>query len=202
VAGIGLLRTVPAEARSVTAGEQLIPGILAGDEAAIEGLRRLVSRLCRRADEDDVQEAFVSTWRAVVEGRLRNRQALGGYAVIAVRNLQLQRMAREKRERETEVEWQPPVRTPEQTLLTREHARRMRDALARLRPIDREILKRSYLDEQDADEICAAMRLDAMQFHRARWRARERLAALLRGRAAQRAETTDAELIAQIREAA
>jgi RNA polymerase sigma-70 factor (ECF subfamily) len=56
------------------------------------------------------------------------------------------------------------------------NARLVRQVLAGLgSPRDREVLVRFYLDEQDKDEICAALGLTALQFNQVIFRARERM---------------------------
>ena len=49
-------------------------------------------------------------------------------------------------------------------LEVKEQARLMKDGLQRLKPVEREILTRFYLQEQSREEICTAMNLTETQF--------------------------------------
>ena len=76
----------------------------------------------------------------------------------------------------------PALDNPVERLGSEQLAGLLRKLLAQL-PVarDREILVRFYLEEQDKDEVCRGLGIDASHFHRVVFRARERFRALLDG---------------------
>lgn len=168
--------------------------IAAGDRAAEaefvrrfeRGVRALVRRRCRPGDaiaDDLAQDVLARVLERLRAGAIRDAAALPGYvqaAIVYTTSAEYRtRRAIEPLER---IEGLPSQENPQERVASGQLAALLRTALAQL-PVarDREILERFYLHEQDKDEVCRQLGIDASHFHRVVFRARERLRQLLAG---------------------
>lgn len=173
----------------------LVARIAAGDATAeaqfvrehARGVRALVRRKARAGDpnvDDYCQDVLHNVLMALRRGELRDPAALGGY----VRNAVIFTVQAEYRRRQRRGEdgaaidveqiasGDDPARVTQRAQLAAAV-----DRLIGELPVerDRELLRRHYRDEQDVDEVCAALGIELSHFRRVAHRARERLRELL-----------------------
>jgi RNA polymerase sigma-70 factor (ECF subfamily) len=157
------------------------------------GVQVLVRRHCRPNDpvvDDLAQEVLVDVLQRLREGALRDGDALPGYlrnAAVFAAQAEYRRRARRG---ETGIAVDPDSLDarngggdvdPALGAQREQLARQVRQLLAETgTPRDREILRRFYLQEQERDEICAALGIEPDHFRRVLFRARERFATLAR----------------------
>ncbi len=158
-------------------------------ERFLPGVRALVRRHARPGDpivEDLTQDVFSHLIPRLREGALHDPVALPAYirsTVVLTVQAEYRRRGRRGQNQESvdpdtlESSEDPPSAVDQAHLHQRMHA--LIDALPTAR--DRELLRRFYLDEQDRDEVCAALGVGLDHFHRVLHRARQRLKALLSG---------------------
>jgi RNA polymerase sigma-70 factor, ECF subfamily len=161
---------------------ELVARIRSGDsEAEAEFVRRYlrgVGIIVRHASsdhsacEDLVQDTLRMAIEKIRAGAVRDPERLSGFVASLARNLVVEH-ARRTKARETAAgdhvgDVPDPAVGPLDQLLQDEQ-----DAIVR-RLLDRAILRRYYLDEQDKDEICAALGLTREHFTRVLFRARQR----------------------------
>lgn len=172
----------------------VVARIAAGDRAAeahfvssyLRGVRALVRRRCRPGDpavEDLVQDVLSRVLERLRAGAIRDAAALPAYvqATIAYATNAEYRMRRPAEGIEA-IEDLPAIDNPADQLDSSRRASLLRNLLAQLPvPRDREILVRFYLEEQDKDEVCRSLGIEASHFHRVVFRARERFRQLLDG---------------------
>ncbi len=172
----------------------LVARIAAGDRAAeahfvstyLRGVRALVRRRCRPNDpavEDLVQDVLSRVLERLRAGAIRDAAALPAYvqATIAYATNAEYRMRRPAEGMEAIADL-PASDNPAEQLDSSRRAAILRRLLAQLPvPRDREILVRFYLEEQDKDEVCRSLGIEASHFHRVVFRARERFRQLLDG---------------------
>jgi RNA polymerase sigma-70 factor, ECF subfamily len=133
----------------------------------------------RSAWEDLTQDTLRLAIEKVRAGDVRDPERLSGFVASLARNLVVEH-ARRTKARETAAGdnaggVQDTAAGPLDRLLQDERdaiVRRLLDELPTER--DRAILRRYYLDEQDKDEICAALGLTREHFTRVLFRARQR----------------------------
>lgn len=153
------------------------------------GVRALVRRHCRPnepAVDDLVQDVLEAVLRAVRNGSVLDEQALPGYVrgtVVFTVQAYYRKRARRGEDTSRDVGEQELAdhRDPQREAERTRTAAAVHRLLAEL-PVerDREILRRFYLHEQDREEVCMALGIEAGHFHRVLHRARERLRVLLR----------------------
>jgi RNA polymerase sigma-70 factor (ECF subfamily) len=177
------------------ADDGLVARIARGDAAAETqfvreygpGVRALVRRKARAGDpnvDDYCQDVLHNVLLALRRGELRDPAALGGY----VRNAVVFTVQAEYRKRARRGEDGPAIDVdqlasgddPARATQRLQLAQAVDRLVAEL-PVerDRELLRRHYRDEQDVDEVCAALGIELSHFRRVAHRARERLRVLL-----------------------
>lgn len=174
--------------------EQLVSRIQAGEDAAMEdlykllngGIRYLVCRQLGPQDIDDkINDIFLIVVEAIRRGDLREPARLMGFVRTVVRRQIAGYIETAVAARSTTVpldtdapahsaEMRQQVRVwntmadrkhnPEQALALKEKAALIKAALDEMRPRDREILTRFYLDEIPWRQICEEMNLSPQQF--------------------------------------
>jgi len=168
---------------------ELVGRIQAGDqEAEAEFVRRylrgvgiIIRHACsdRSACEDLTQDTLRIALEKIRAGAVRDPERLSGFVASLARNLTIEHARKAKANESPAGEEAGDVRDPaagplEQLLQDERDAivRHLLDELPTER--DRAILRRYYLDEQDKDEICAALGLTREHFTRVLFRARQR----------------------------
>lgn len=182
------------EPMTVTTGVEtdLVARIARGDRAAESefvgrferGVRALVRRHCRPGDpivDDLVQDVLAGVIERLRAGAIHDSAALPGYVqAAAVYATTAEYRRRRPTQSVSTIENLPDSDSPTARLDATQLATMLRALLAEM-PVarDRAILARFYLDEQDKDQVCAALGIDPAHFHRVVFRARERFRALL-----------------------
>lgn len=172
----------------------LVARIAAGDRAAethfittyLRGVRALVRRRCRPNDpsvEDLVQDVLSRVLERLRAGAIRDAAALPAYVQAAIAYAtNAEYRTRRPIEGIEAIADLPASDNPAEQLDSSRRAAILRNLLAQLPvPRDREILVRFYLEEQDKDEVCRSLGIEASHFHRVVFRARERFRQLLDG---------------------
>src|SRR5690348_14791735 len=148
------------------------------------GVRVLVRRHCRPNDpivDDLAQDVLARVLERLRAGAIRDAAALPAYVqATIVHTTSAEYRARRATEGTTAIDDMPAPDNPVERVGAEQLAAILRKVLAQL-PVarDREILVRFYLDEQDKDEVCRSLGIDAAHFHRVVFRARERFRDLL-----------------------
>jgi len=177
---------------SVVAPTDLVERIAAGDRRAEHdfvrqyerGVRALVRRHCRPNDpivDDLAQDVLARVLERLRAGAIRDAAALPAYVqATIVHTTSAEYRARRATEGTTAIDDMPAPDNPVERVGAEQLAAILRKVLAQL-PVarDREILVHFYLDEQDKDEVCRSLGIDAAHFHRVVFRARERFRDLL-----------------------
>lgn len=170
----------------------LVARIAAGDRAAEtefvrtfeRGVRALVRRRCRPADpiaEDLAQDVLARVLERLRAGAIRDAAALPAYIqATIVYTTSAEYRGRRPTESAAVIDDLPSSDNPVERIASDQLAALLRSLLTEL-PVarDREILARFYLDEQDKDDVCRQLGIDASHFHRVVFRARERFRQLL-----------------------
>lgn len=176
-----------------TAPGDLVARIAAGDRRAEHdfvrqyerGVRALVRRRCRPNDpvvDDLAQDVLARVLERLRAGAIRDAAALPAYVQSTiVYATSAEYRTRRSTDSATLIEDMPAPDNPVERLGSEQLAAMLRELLKQL-PVarDREVLVRFYLDEQDKDEVCRSLGIDASHFHRVVFRARERFRELLR----------------------
>ena|GEM_PF-678445 len=150
------------------------------------GLRALIMRRVRDPDvaADILQDAAVTTLEKLRRGEIAHPENVGGFLYrVALNHLRNHRRKdrtgvssaeelEELRGPEEDADWDR-VGRPEWAAA----ARRLLDEMPSAR--DRDVLRRFYLNDEDKDQICAALHLSAEHFNRVIFRARNRFRELL-----------------------
>ena len=169
------------------------------------GLRSYMFRKRAPDGEDLAQNAFLAAVAAIQKGELRDPNRLVSFVLGVARNIAAAAIADmvKSRDRNRTImeqsvigghlvsrhqnqafDQQYSVATPlpnaEHSLLNRERTQMMARALSKLRPKEREILDRFYLQEQICQRICAEMNLSETQYRLLKSRAKAHLAILVR----------------------
>jgi RNA polymerase sigma-70 factor, ECF subfamily len=158
-----------------------------GGETGMEQLYRVFSRglryyLVRQLGahdfEDKMHEIFLITVRAIHNGEIRQPECLPGF-IRTVAHRQVAGYIEDRvyaRRREADMSSGVYVvdrhHTPEQEALLREKTELMKKALGKLKPHQREVLVRFYLQEQRPESICREMNLTETQFRLIKSRAK------------------------------
>jgi RNA polymerase sigma factor (sigma-70 family) len=171
--------------------EQIRRGDIAGQEAlyaALSGGARLfLRRRTGREDVDDlVHDVFLTVTEAIQNGQLRQPERLMGF----VRTI-LQRTAsshRQPRRPTLPLDSQPdaclrePQPDPEESSIQQQKNEIMHQVLGELRPRERDILRRFYVDEEPETNIRREMKLTPTQFRLMKSRAKIRFTELVKRR--------------------
>lgn len=159
------------------------------------GVRIIALRSLGDADvaQDVVQETLERALRALAEGRLRDRGALGGFVRAIARHV----IADELRSRNRVVPLDPSVdvpsagRDPLEALVSAEDADSVRAAVARLSLADRRVIELSYVDGLTPAAVAERLGEPRARVRKRKSRALERLrAALSRASARHESGTT------------
>lgn len=151
------------------------------------GVRALVRRHARPREpaiDDLSQEVLRQVLEALRRGDLRDAAALPTYVRSTVVNaVRAEYRRRERRDHDSApdvLDHIPAADDPAAATQRVQLARAVRELLAEL-PVerDRQLLRRFYLDEDDANTVCADLGIEASHFRRVAHRARERLRELL-----------------------
>ncbi len=168
---------------------ELVGRIRSGDRDAeaefveryLRGVGIIIRHSCsdRSACDVLIQDTLRIAIEKIRAGAVRDPERLSGFVASLARNLVIEharrRKGRENRGEEDASGVRDPAAGPLDQLLRDERdaiVRRLLDELPTER--DRAILRRYYLDEQDKDEICAALGLTREHFTRVLFRARKR----------------------------
>lgn len=178
------------EVQGAETAKVIVALIRQGDQRGEEMLYSLLSRgmkfmAIRKLGPEDGLDCFHDTMlvliRRIREGALQEAAALFGYArTILVREISEQL---EKRRRVSMVDdfdavsfaIADPQASPEATLEAGQRVTAMRRSLLALRPKEREILTRFYLQEESAEKIQQEMNLTATQFRLLKSRSKQKL---------------------------
>ncbi len=129
--------------------------------------------------EEQLHDTFLEITEAIRAGRLRNPESLIRYAAVILRR-KAATCRRPEQELTAAVELAADERlSPESLLLEQERMSRVRAALLKLRPIDRELIRRFYVDVQTQERICAELNLTEAQFRNRKSRAKAKLVAAI-----------------------
>lgn len=173
----------------------LVERISAGDRAAetemVQRYSRGLSYVLRGRThdvslaEDLAQDTFRIALERLRKGSIDQPESLAGFLYSTGRNLLIAHQRKEWRRAtvsDTEAVDRVPdeSRSPYQNVSQAQAARLVRQLLDEL-PVsrDREILLRTYLQDQDKEEVCQALGLDSLHFNRVLHRARQRFRQLL-----------------------
>jgi RNA polymerase sigma factor (sigma-70 family) len=177
---------------------ELAEGVAAGLASAENALFQTLNRSARpffllhlgpqHADEL-IPELFMTVLQSIRAGKVRDMQCLTGYVAIITRRMVARTIrkistARSREQSADGLSLRDRSCNPEQERQRNEALDLMRIVLGELTPQSREILRRFYLDEEPAEQICREMGLTADQFRLLKWRAKERFAALAKKRLA------------------
>jgi RNA polymerase sigma factor (sigma-70 family) len=170
--------------------EHLVKGIQSKDAAAFEkfyeifapGIRFFATRQLQDQDAaaDCSSQCLMLALEGIGEGRLREPAAIAGYIWGILRNLIRKTIAVRiaDRERQTDhvIELLPgKTVSPENQAILSQQQQNVRKALAVMRPMAREILRRFYLDGSSATEIQKDLGLTPTQFRLIKNRAKATL---------------------------
>jgi RNA polymerase sigma-70 factor, ECF subfamily len=177
------------------ASAEIVQRIGAGDRIAETEMVRRYSRglsyvLRRRTHdislaEDLAQDTFRIALERLRKGSIDQPESLAGFLYSTARNLLIAHQRKEWRratvpDTEAVDRVADESRSPYEDVSQAQAARLVRQLLDEL-PVsrDREILLRTYLHDQDKEEICRALGLDSLHFNRVLHRARQRFRQLL-----------------------
>ena len=146
---------------------------------------QLVRKVDRHLVDDKFHDVVVTVLEAISSGTMQNPERLLGFvSTVTRRHVAAHIRANIKRRRCTpfnEYDFPgTPETCPEALILRREAAERLVTLLSVLRPRDRNLLIRFYLDEQPPARICKEMGLTPTQFRLYKSRALSRCAASAR----------------------
>ena len=169
------------------------------------GLRWYMARRGLLDGEDQAQDVFVATIAAIQRGELRDPSRLAGFVLGVARNIASEAIREivENRARNATLLGHPvldhdrldyyqdlpfadryfaasPLPNAERSLLQRERTQMMLQALSNMRPRERQILERFYLQEQTCEQICAEMKLSENQYRLLKSRAKSHLTTVFR----------------------
>lgn len=168
----------------------LILRIQSGDTTAsdefchllMRGVRITLQRHLDRQDvADGVQQVVLSVLTAVSTGKLREPTAVWAFAATIVRRYVATYIANavERRNRTGDsnetldyIADASSMADPEKLLLKQERVEIARKALSKLKPKERELLTRFYIDEQSPEAIREDMKLTATQYRLIKARAK------------------------------
>jgi RNA polymerase sigma-70 factor (ECF subfamily) len=120
----------------------------------------------RAADEaqDVAQETLFRVLRYVQKhGGIDQPEALGAFVNKVSENVVMEFIRNGRRFQQVPENIPEPVEqalSAELNCITRERKQRLREVLGKLRPNDRVVLEKVFLDEQDKDEICTELKIN------------------------------------------
>jgi RNA polymerase sigma-70 factor (ECF subfamily) len=175
---------------------ELVARIREGSESAMEELYNLVLASARpyirwrlgssgfHGEVDDrLHDTYLAAVEAIVGGTIREPERLMGFLRAVVRHQTTAAIRRAAQRRHTddpadrdELADQRP--TPEHSQMAAEQYEMMRALLRKMKPRDREILTRFYLEDQPHEQISAEMNLTQTQFRLYKSRAKARFSLL------------------------
>jgi RNA polymerase sigma-70 factor (ECF subfamily) len=186
---INVTATQTSETGSISA-ETIVSLIQAGDPRGEEllysvftrGLRYLAIRKLGYEEADEVvHDTFIALSQKIKEGALREPAALFKYARTILERMIGNRYT-ERRKWQRDVDFEVVAGTHADSALTPEKAMEsamrtqvMQEGLASLRPREREILVRFYLQEQDQERIRREMNLTDTQYRLLKSRSKQKL---------------------------
>ncbi len=150
------------------------------------GLRLLLAR--RTGDQiaaDLLQEAVCITWEKWCGDQIQRPEQIAGYIFQVAMNLlrNHKRLLANRLERRASLEQLDTEQTAApsaESVMEKQIAQKLKALIQEMdSQRDRTVLVRFYLDEDDKEKICRDLRLDARQFDRILYRARQRLGQLL-----------------------
>jgi RNA polymerase sigma factor (sigma-70 family) len=152
------------------------------------GLRFLIFRQLGDEDVDDVlHQSIADVIAAVQGGGLAEPECLPGLVRTIVRRTIFRRIEERAETRATRQDVENldgmvavSAESPERIAERNELRCMVQKMLSKMRPRDREILSRFYVDDQPIEQICVEMGLSAQQFKNIKHRAKEQLVALCR----------------------
>jgi RNA polymerase sigma factor (sigma-70 family) len=176
----------PADRRNYQA---LVDDLVAGQPSAMQelydgfapGLRLLFLNRLRAEDdfEDLIHETLLAVIQPIRQGQLRHPDSLPGYVQTIAKRKSCRWIESRVTARRRQVDEQTSLTDrrpgPEQMHARQEHVEIAREALTSLKPREREILERFYLQEQAPAQIQAEMGLTPTQFRLTKSRAKELL---------------------------
>ncbi len=143
-------------------------------------LRRRV--LNAQVAEDLVQETFVRVLTTLRADGLKSAPSLGGFVNSVCNNILLEHYRYGRRNvglGEDAPELYDHHFNPEEAFVTRQCQRQVKRVLDELRPKDRDLLSKIFLEEQDKDQVCHEFGVDREYLRVLLYRARHRFRALL-----------------------
>lgn len=172
---------------------ELVSRVQSGSPSGIHDLylvfsaavRRFLSRNLGGQDtEDRLHDVFLLVLHSVRTGGLRDPRKLLPFIYAVVRRRVASAVTEISRERQQSGDsgrldvFATADLDPEQHYIRTERLTCVDEVLSALRPEEREILRRYYMEEQLTPEICGEMKLSINRFHRLRSRAKERFGKL------------------------
>jgi RNA polymerase sigma-70 factor, ECF subfamily len=133
--------------------------------------------------DDRLHDTYLAAVEAIVSGTIREPARLMGFIKTVVRHQATAAIRRAVHRRKTagpadgpELADQRP--TPERSRMDAEQLEMMHSLLGHMKPRDRDILIRFYLDGHSQEQICTDMQLTATQFRLHKSRAKARFSSL------------------------
>lgn len=173
--------------------ETIVSLILSGDtrgeellyETFSRGLRYLAMRYCPEYAEDCTHDAILTVIQQIKQGQLETSAALPGYITIVLKRIAWNRKLKAERHDGNSEVFETIVHTksddranPERMLEIRERSEILREGLKTLKPREREILSRFYLNGEKQEYICEQMHLTENQFRLMKSRSKQKLEAI------------------------
>ena len=174
---------------------ELVASIRSGCPSAMEDLYRILSRGVRymflrqlgsQDVDDQVHELLISVMNQIQRGDLKEPERLLGYVrTMAQRQVAACIEDRSRARRNFDIDtrsFSDGTPSPERTTIAHETEEIALRMLRSLKPRDREVLVRFYLDEEPQDQICEEMNLTLTQFRLIKSRAKARFGELGKAR--------------------
>jgi RNA polymerase sigma-70 factor (ECF subfamily) len=170
----------------------LVSHIIAGDSAAEAELVTLfkgrilhiILRITNNPSlvEDFSQDTFLIVIRKIRNGDVKKPESLGSFVASVARNHAIEQIRGIKRAVSEDLELAEqvpdPSPSPLEQLQTSEKYGEIREVIGQLRPRDKVLMLRFYINEEPKEVICADLGLTSAQFDRVLYRARNRFEAL------------------------
>ena len=140
-------------------------------ESYSRGMGFLAARYSREYAEDCVHDTVIAVLKQIQAGQLEIPAALPGYINTILKRTAWQKNEEARRRQGDQETFKVVVKTtaddradPEILCKASEQAQRMKEELKQLKPVQREILTRFYLQGEAPGQICTAMNLTDTQF--------------------------------------
>jgi DNA-directed RNA polymerase specialized sigma24 family protein len=148
-----------------------------------KGMRYVGARHCPEFFDDVIQDTLVTVLTQVANGALRVPEALPGYINMILKRTAWNKNVESRKSGGVGSDIykvvintnSDPSRNPEESVIFAERVGIMKTNLLTMRPIDRELLTRFYLENQSPAQICREMNLTTTQFRLRKTRAKELL---------------------------